>query len=115
MGTDCIFCRIAAGEAPAAIVYHDDEITAFWDRLPAAPVHILVIPNKHIDSLNQANAEDTHILGKMILKAKEIAKNEGVDEKGYRLVFNTGDEGGQTVYHVHLHLIGGKKLAVFRG
>jgi histidine triad (HIT) family protein len=115
MGTDCIFCRIAAGEAPAAIVYHDDEITAFWDRLPAAPVHILVIPNKHIDSLNQANAEDTHILGKMILKAKEIAKKEGVDEKGYRLVFNTGDEGGQTVYHVHLHLIGGKKLAVFRG
>lgn len=115
MGSDCIFCRIAAGEAPAAIVYHDDEITAFWDRLPAAPVHILVIPNKHMDSLNQAGTEDTHILGKMILKAKDIAKNEGLNEKGYRLVVNTGPEGGQSVYHVHLHLIGGKKLAVFRG
>lgn len=115
MGSDCIFCRIAAGEAPAAIVYHDDEITAFWDRLPAAPVHILVIPNKHLDNLNQAEKEDAHLLGKMILKAKEIAKNEGVDEKGYRLVVNTGLDGGQTIYHVHLHLIAGKKLVTFRG
>ncbi len=115
MGSDCIFCRIAAGEAPAAIVYHDDEITAFWDRLPAAPVHILVIPNKHMDTLNQAETEDTHILGKMILKAKELAKSEGVDEKGYRLVMNTGHEGGQSIYHVHLHLIAGKKLPVFHG
>jgi len=115
MGSDCIFCRIAAGEVPAAIVYHDDEITAFWDRLPAAPVHILVIPNKHMDSLNQAETEDACILGKMILKAREIARDEGVDEKGYRLVINTGLEGGQSVYHVHLHLIGGKKLPVFHG
>ncbi|MDP2964992.1 MAG: histidine triad nucleotide-binding protein [Pelolinea sp.] len=115
METDCIFCRIAAGEAPAAIVYHDDEITAFWDRRPAAPVHILVIPNKHMDTLNQADTEDTYILGKMILKAKEIAAKEGVDERGYRIVFNTGTEGGQSVYHVHLHLIAGKKLPVFHG
>ena len=115
METDCIFCRIAAGEAPAAIVYHDDEITAFWDRHPAAPVHILVIPNEHMDTLNQADAEDTHILGKMILTAKEIAAKEGVDERGYRLVVNTGPDGGQGVYHVHLHLIAGKKLPVFHG
>ncbi len=115
MESNCIFCRIAAGEASAAIVYHDDEITAFWDRRPAAPVHILVIPNKHMDSLNQADAEDTHILGKMILKAKEIAVNEGVDEKGYRLMVNTGPDGGQSVNHVHLHLMAGKKLPVFHG
>lgn len=115
MGTDCIFCRIAAGEAPAAIVYHDAEITAFWDRRPAAPVHILVIPNEHMDTLNQADAEDTYILGKMILKAKEIAAKEGVDERGYRLVVNTGPDGGQSVNHIHLHLIAGKKLPVFHG
>ena len=115
METDCIFCRIAAGEAPAAIVYHDDEITAFWDRRPAAPVHILLIPNKHIDTLNQADVEDTHILGKMILKAKEIAARQGVHERGYRLVLNTGPESGQSVDHIHLHLIAGKKLPLFNG
>ena len=115
METDCIFCRIAAGEASAAIVYHDDELTAFWDRRPAAPVHILLIPNKHIDTLNQADDEDTHVLGRMILKAKEIAKKEGVDERGFRLVINTGLEGGQSVNHVHLHLIAGKQLPIFHG
>jgi histidine triad (HIT) family protein len=115
METECIFCKIAAGDAPAAVVFHDAELTAFWDRRPAAPVHILVIPNKHMNTLNEADAEDTHILGKMILKAKEIAANEGVHERGYRLILNTGPESGQSVYHVHLHLIGGKKLPVFHG
>lgn len=115
MASDCIFCKIAAGEAPAAIVYHDDEITAFWDRLPAAPVHILLIPNRHIDSLNQAVEGDALILGKMILKARDLAAKEGVDERGYRVMFNTGHEGGQSIYHVHLHLMGGVKLPIFRG
>jgi histidine triad (HIT) family protein len=115
MEPNCIFCKIAAGEAPAAIVYHDNDITAFWDRHPAAPVHILVIPNKHIESLNQADEEDANILGKMILKARDIAAKQGMDERGYRLVINTGPEGGQTIYHVHVHLIAGKKLPLFHG
>ena len=113
MESECIFCKIASGEASAAIVYHDNEITAFWDRRPAAPVHILLIPNKHMDTLNQAGEEDTHILGKLILKAREIAANEGVDERGYRLFINTGPDGGQSVYHLHLHLMGGRKLPIF--
>jgi histidine triad (HIT) family protein len=115
MEPDCIFWKIAAGEAPAAIVFHDDDLTAFWDRHPAAPVHILVIPNKHIETLNQADAEDTNILGKMILKARDIAAKEGVEERGYRLILNTGPESGQTVDHVHLHLIAGKKLPIYHG
>jgi histidine triad (HIT) family protein len=115
MEPNCIFCKIAAGASPAAIVFHDDELTAFWDRHPAAPVHILVIPNKHIETLNQAEPEDSAILGKMILKAREIAAKEGVDERGYRLILNTGPESGQTIDHVHLHLIAGKKLPLFHG
>ena len=115
MDNECIFCRIAAGDASAAIVYHDDEITAFWDRLPAAPVHILVIPNKHIDNLNEMDAVDAPMIGRMVLKAKEIAARQGVNESGYRLILNTGYEGGQTVGHLHVHLIGGKKLPIYRG
>jgi histidine triad (HIT) family protein len=115
METDCIFCKIAAGEAPAAVVFHDDELTAFWDRRPAAPVHILVIPNKHIATLNEADPEEAAMLGRMLLKAREVARREKVDERGYRVVMNVGSEGGQSVYHMHLHLIAGARLPIFHG
>jgi histidine triad (HIT) family protein len=101
MPDDCIFCKIVSGEADANIVYRDDLMTAFWDRRPVAPVHILVVPNKHINSINEAEPEDAALLGKLILRAHELAKQQGVDEKGYRLVFNVGPDGGQSVYHVH--------------
>lgn len=114
MPDDCIFCKIVAGQAGADIVYRDAEITAFWDRRPAAPVHILVVPNKHIDSVNEADPQDAELLGKLILKARDLAKEQGVDERGYRLVLNVGPDGGQTVFHIHLHLIAGCRLPVFR-
>jgi histidine triad (HIT) family protein len=113
MASDCIFCRIAAGEAPAEILYQDDEVTAFRDGRPAAPIHILVIPNRHIATINDADPEDAALLGRLILTAKAMAEAQGVAERGYRLVFNVGQEGGQSVYHIHLHLIGGARLPVF--
>jgi histidine triad (HIT) family protein len=114
MPDDCIFCKIIAGQADADIVFRDEQITAFWDHRPAAPVHILVVPNKHIDSVNEADPQDAELLGKLILKARDLAKEQGVDERGYRLVLNVGPDGGQTVFHIHLHLIAGRRLPVFR-
>lgn len=111
---DCIFCRILKGEADANFLYRDETLSAFWDRKPAAPIHILVVPNKHIPSINEAGPEDTELLGKLILKARDLAREQGVDERGYRLVFNVGLEGGQSVYHIHLHLIAGQRLPIFR-
>ena len=110
---ECIFCRIAAGKVPAKIVYQDEEITAFWDGRPAAPVHILIIPNRHIPSANELEPADAEMLGRMILRAKEIAGEEGVAETGYRLFINTGPDGCQSVYHLHLHLMGGMRLPFF--
>ncbi len=98
MSADCIFCQIVGGQADADIVYRDEEITAFWDRRPAAPVHILVVPNKHIHSVNEAQPEDAALLGRLVLKARDLAKEQGVDERGYRLVLNVGPDGGQTVF-----------------
>ena len=112
---DCVFCRIAESENDADIVYRDDEITAFWDRRPAAPVHILFIPNRHIESINEVESGDAELLGKMILLAKKVAEEQGVAESGYRLFFNTGPEGGQTIFHLHLHLMGGRRLPIYRG
>lgn len=111
---ECVFCRIVAGEAEADVIYQDEEMTAFWDARPAAPVHILIIPNRHISSINGLDETDAPLLGRLILRAKKLAAEQGVTERGYRLVFNTGPEGGQTVYHLHLHLIAGKRLPVFR-
>jgi histidine triad (HIT) family protein len=113
MPDDCIFCRIIKKEEAADIIYQDEEITAFYDKRPAAPVHILIVPNKHIASVNEAGQEDTELLGKLILRAGKIAEEQGVAERGYRLVINTGLEGGQSVYHLHLHLIAGIRLPVF--
>ena len=95
---------------PAEIVYQDDEITAFWDQHPAAPIHILIVPNRHISSVNEMEAEDAVLLGRLILKAREIAAEQGVRDKGYRLLVNVGKEGGQTIFHLHLHLFAGPHL-----
>jgi histidine triad (HIT) family protein len=104
----CVFCKILSGESPAAIIYRDDELTAFRDIHPIARTHILIIPNRHIDSVNQLEAGDELLVGQMVMLAKKLAKQEGVAENGYRLMINTGVHGGQTIQHLHLHLIAGK-------
>jgi histidine triad (HIT) family protein len=104
----CIFCQIISGEAPAAILWRDDLVTAFRDAHPIASTHILIVPNRHIASINEIEASDIDLLGHMLLTAKELAVREGVAEKGYRLIFNTGRDGGQSVFHLHLHLLAGR-------
>ena len=104
----CIFCKILSGEAPASIIYRDELVTALRDIHPIARTHILVIPNRHIDSVNALNPDDDLLVGHMVLVAKELAAKEGVAENGYRLIINTGAHGGQTVPHLHLHLIAGR-------
>ncbi|MGB8212730.1 MAG: histidine triad nucleotide-binding protein [Anaerolineales bacterium] len=104
----CIFCKILSGEAPATIIYRDDQVTAFRDIHPIASTHILIVPNRHIASVNQLEAGDEALVGHMVMLAKELASQEGVAENGYRLMINTGVHGGQTVPHLHLHLIAGK-------
>lgn len=104
----CAFCKILSGDAPATILYRDDQVTAFRDIHPIARTHILIIPNRHIASVNQLEAGDEALVGHMLMVAKELAVQEGVSENGYRLMINTGAHGGQTVPHLHLHLIAGK-------
>lgn len=106
---DCIFCKIVAGGIPAKKVFEDDEVLAFHDIDPKAPKHILVIPKKHIASLAHAQPEDAALMGRLLLAVAEIAREQGLD-KGYRLVISTGAEGGQTVDHLHLHLLGGRQM-----
>jgi histidine triad (HIT) family protein len=108
---DCIFCQIASGKIPSDIVYQDQEIVAFRDINPKAPVHILIIPKKHIASLDQLSQSDTALVGRMVALASRLAKDEGVAEKGYRLAINCGKEGGQLVPHLHMHLLGGRQLS----
>lgn len=107
---DCIFCKIIKKEIPSSIVYEDDEILAFRDINPAAPVHILVIPKKHISSLVDLNKEDELLVGKIYTTINKIAKQEGIDSKGFRVIVNCGEDGGQEVKHLHFHILGGKKL-----
>lgn len=107
---DCIFCKIIKREIPADIVYEDEEIIAFKDINPAAPVHILVIPKKHISSLAEIQVEDEKVIGKIYTKINEIAEAQGVKEKGYRVIVNCGKDGGQEVMHLHFHLLAGKQL-----
>lgn len=106
----CVFCRIISGIAPAAVLYQDDQITAFKDIHPITPIHILVVPNRHISSLNDIGEDDDSLLGKMVLAAQKLAVQNGLRERGYRVVINTGPEAGQSVFHLHLHLIGGKRM-----
>ncbi len=108
---DCIFCKIAAGEIPGDIVYQDDALIAFHDINPVASTHVLIIPRKHISSMNETEPADREVLGEMLLRASAIAKELGVHQKGYRLVLNTGRSVGQSVFHVHLHLIGGRSMS----
>ena len=108
--SDCIFCKIVKGDIPSTSVYRDEHAYAFRDINPAAPTHILIVPNKHIDSVNMMIADDEPLIGHLFSVAKQIAEQEGLAEKGYRLVVNTNAEAGQTVFHIHLHLLGGKPL-----
>ena len=107
---DCIFCKIVAGEIPGDIVYRDELVTAFRDINPVAPVHILIVPNRHITSNNAVDEEDAPLLGRLFTTARKLAEQEGIAADGYRLILNTGAHGGQEVFHLHLHLIGGRKM-----
>ena len=106
----CPFCRVAAGTAPASVVFADDEVVAFHDIAPRAPVHVLVIPRRHIASLGHASPGDRDLLGKLLAAAAEAARQTGIAASGYRVVANTGAEGGQTVAHLHLHVLGGRPM-----
>lgn len=107
---DCIFCKIVKGEIPSTKVYEDEEILAFKDINPAAPIHILVIPKKHIKSLVELEKEDEILVGKIYTVINKIAESQGVKEKGYRVIVNCGKDGGQEVGHLHFHLLAGKPL-----
>jgi len=107
---DCLFCKIAKKEIPSKAVYEDDRVYAFEDINPQAPLHVLIVPKKHIASLNEFEKNDGGLLAEMHLAAKKIAKDKGVSEKGYRTVFNIGPDAGMAVAHLHLHLLGGRKF-----
>lgn len=109
MAKDCLFCRIVAKEIPAKIVAENEHCVAFRDINPQAPVHVLVIPREHVASLNEL--KDHAIVGKMNAMAAQLAKSEGISEGGYRTVINTNSDAGQTVFHIHLHLLGGRRMA----
>ncbi len=107
---DCIFCKIVEGEIPSNKVYEDENILAFKDINPLTPIHILVIPKKHIKSINELKPDDEILIGKIFSTVKQIAKEQGISENGYRVVSNCGEDGGQEVKHLHFHILGGKKL-----
>lgn len=110
MPDDCLFCRIANGDIPTDFVSEDDQVVAFRDINPQAPTHILVVPKRHIATVDDIDVADTDLTGHMILTAQTLARTEGIADAGYRLVLNCNAEGGQTVYHIHLHLMGGRQL-----
>jgi histidine triad (HIT) family protein len=111
----CTFCRIVAHTSPAIIVYQDDRVTAFRDIHPVASTHILIIPNRHIESVNGLTPEDEPLIGHLFTVARQLAEQEGIAQSGYRLIVNTGLNGGQTVPHIHLHLIGGQRMRHLMG
>ncbi|MEN8172062.1 MAG: histidine triad nucleotide-binding protein [Chloroflexota bacterium] len=108
--TDCIFCKIIAGEIPGEFVYQDQQVSAFLDINPLAPTHILIVPNQHIADTNDLDAGDEPLIGHLFTVAKDLAVKMGIDQSGYRLIINSGPHGGQVVFHLHLHLLGGKPL-----
>lgn len=108
---ECIFCQIVAGKIPSDIVYQDKEVVAFRDINPQAPVHLLIIPKKHIPSLAHLSEAESPLIGHMVNTANQLAKREGISESGYRLAINCGKEGGQLVSHLHMHLLGGRQLS----
>jgi histidine triad (HIT) family protein len=107
---DCLFCKMASGEIKPQMVHEDGDLIAFRDIAPQAPVHVLIVPRKHIASLDEAKPEDAELLGKLSLAAQKIARQEGIAASGYRTVNNCNADAGQTVFHIHVHLLGGKKL-----
>ncbi|MFC0322498.1 purine nucleoside phosphoramidase [Gallibacterium melopsittaci] len=110
MATETIFSKIIRKEIPAEIIYQDEQVTAFRDIAPQAPTHILIIPNKIIPTVNDVTAEDEQVLGHLFVVAAKIAKEQGIAEDGYRLIVNCNKHGGQEVFHLHMHLVGGKQL-----
>jgi histidine triad (HIT) family protein len=106
----CLFCKIAKKEIPAKVLFEDDELVAFSDIKPVAPTHALVIPKRHVESLNHATADDAMLLGKMLLAARRVAQEAGIAETGWRAVLNTGPNAGQSVFHVHVHVLGGRPM-----
>lgn len=110
MTDSCIFCKIASKQAPATVVYRDEQVTAFRDTHPVAPTHILIVPNKHVESVGALEVEDEQLMGHLFTVARKLAEEEGIAKGGYRLITNTGPNGGQSVFHLHLHLIGGQRM-----
>jgi histidine triad (HIT) family protein len=108
---DCLFCKIIKGDIPASIIYQDDDVIAFSDINPQAPLHKLIVPRKHIATINDLSVQDHALLGKMTLAAKQLAKEFNIDQEGYRLVLNCNAGAGQTVFHIHMHLLGGRPLS----
>lgn len=108
--SNCLFCHIVAGEIPAKIAYKDDDVLAFHDINPQAPLHVLIIPRKHIATINDLATDDAELVGRLYLAAKKIAAEAGYAEEGYRVVMNCGADAGQTVFHIHLHLLAGRHL-----
>ncbi len=108
--SDCLFCKMVNGDIKPAIVYEDDDILAFRDVNPQAPLHVLVIPKRHIATLNDLGAEDAELIGRMTLVAGQIARDEDIADDGYRTVMNCNAHGGQTVFHVHMHVLGGRPM-----
>ncbi|MCL2800580.1 MAG: histidine triad nucleotide-binding protein [Treponema sp.] len=107
---NCLFCKIIAGEIPCKKLYEDDDILAFFDIKPAAPVHFLVVPKKHINNLLELDSQDSLLAGRLLYRASELAKEQGCGEKGGRFIINAKSDGGQTVDHLHIHFIGGRSL-----
>ena len=108
--TDCLFCKISSGKIPAHIVFENDDVIAFHDIHPAAPTHLLVVPKKHIATIDECEKQDEALLGQMIWVAKTLATQNNLSDPGYRLVFNVNSGGGQQVYHIHLHVLGGRQM-----
>ncbi|WP_028304844.1 histidine triad nucleotide-binding protein [Oceanospirillum maris] len=108
---DCLFCKLVARDIPADIVFEDEDVIAFRDIAPQAPTHILIIPKRHISTLNDLTEEDCALVGRLQFTAQKIAKEIGIADDGYRVVMNCNEDGGQTVYHIHMHLLGGRALA----
>ena len=107
----CLFCKIARKEIPSRTVFEDDDLFAFHDLNPGAPVHVLVVTKRHISGLGEAAPEDREVLGKLLLSAKRVADATGIAESGFRTVFNAGPDAGQSVFHLHMHVLGGRTLA----
>ena len=108
--SDCLFCKIISGQIPATIVYQDDRLVAFRDINPQAPTHVLVVPRRHVASLNELTPDDDAIVGEMVRRGAALAREHGHAERGFRTVFNCNADAGQTVFHIHLHVLGGRTL-----